>query len=245
MVDLWALTVAPASRVEEALEAFEFAGIPVNRRVIVTTQPDPITEDQLNGEHLLLFDDTEINISKWWNLGWEYIDGGWQGPPVIDDEEQTITFGPWHGSEDEEWDVLLIESDARMSAEDVAIVRSELRHYKDVALAGADWKGLLTDGQPKIRRDNTAWNLHGRIPGIAFIVRGELGLRHDPEFRWWLADDDFEWQARVSGGTMLVPGTTVTHGHSRPLEGDRLTAWNEDQAKFLAKWGGVPAQGGV
>lgn len=229
MPDLWVLTCAPRSRVRETLELFDSLGTPTHRRVVVTTQPDPV---RVFPGNVIVYPDTDINISKWWTLGLEHI-------------------ASHYPSEHDIWDVLIIESDARMTPADVETVRDHMRVH-DAVMAGADWRHVLNGKPYHVRRDNRSWIPDptaadaGRIPGIACVIAGEIGIRHDTDFRWWLADDDFEWQHRVNGGTVLVGGTTVWHvGTQGPLQGERLQAWNEDQAKFLRKWGGMPGTGGV
>jgi len=227
--DLWVLTCAPRSRMDETASLIESIGAPA---VVVTTLPEPIPADFLGDDvTVLLFESDEINISKWWTRGLDWIAS--------------------HYDDGEKWDVLLIESDARMTPRDITRIRRAMRD-QDTIMAGGDWRHAMHGQALQVRRDNTAWVPDpsqadaGRIPGIACVISGEAGIRHDPEFRWWLADDDFEWQHRVNGGTLLVGGVAVNHvGTQGPLTGARLQAWEEDQVKFLAKWGGLPAQGGV
>lgn len=221
--DLWVLSCAPGSRAAEAGELFSSLGTPEDRRVLVTTEPDPVLDFP---GHLLRYPATDINISKWWTLGLNHI---------------ASHYGP-----DDIWDVLLIETDARITPQAVDTLRDHMR-VLDTVMAGADWHHVLGDQSYKVRRDNAAWGgFENRIPGIAAVISGETGIRHDPEFRWWLADDDFEWQHRVNGGTVLVGGLEIQHvGTQGPLTGERLKAWEEDQGKFLAKWGGLPVTGGV
>jgi hypothetical protein len=76
-----------------------------------------------------------------------------------------------------------------------------------------------------------------RIPGVCMLVAGELGIRFDEAFRWWYADDDFEWQHRKAAGTGLVKGTMIQHGPGRPLTGERAQYAEEDIHRFVAKWG--------
>ncbi len=230
---LYVLTCAPASRRFEAAEVLRIAD--PEHRILVTTRPDNIRfgEMNLSGYDVVTYEDTDINISKWWSMGLDWI-ATWC--------ESTVP-GPY--------DVLMIESDVRMSREDVDTVRRVMRE-QDCVLAAPDWQGS-TGGEHKVRRDNSIWINeqnhradYSRLPGMGMVTAGEKGLRHDPEFRWWLADDDFEWNARVNGGTVLVAGTTMHHeGTQGPLQGERLQAWHEDQAKFLAKWGGLPSNGGA
>lgn len=224
--DLWVLTVAPGDRAGEVHELrASLPGVPNARFIVVTTQPDP-----LDGA-TLLFDSTELNIAKWWTVGLNHI-------AALAHHEYLDPTQPY--------DVFITESDTRITPEDLDLVRAEMRRAGCV-MGGADWKHLLPGlGVNLVRRSNQAvFPAATRLPGIGLVVAGEVGLRHDPQFRWWLVDDDLEWQAREAGGTVLVGGTSLTHtGFQGELRGERLTAWHEDQPKFMAKWGGMPATGG-
>src|SRR5690606_34508542 len=68
--DLWTLTCAPGSRADEAARIFRTVVTP---GVLVTTQPDPVPQNFMYDVEVVLFDDTEINISKWWTLGLDRI----------------------------------------------------------------------------------------------------------------------------------------------------------------------------
>jgi hypothetical protein len=223
-IDLWVLTCAPASRIGEAYDLFESLDTPIDRRVLVTTDPDPVYA--FDG-HLVHYHDTDINISNWWNLGLDAIASHYEDGNV--------------------WDVLLAESDARQDPAEVERLRFRMRLVGAV-MAGGDWEHTLggeLDGGGYVRTSNLAKPV-GRIPGILKVVAGETGIRHDPDFRWWLADDDYEWQHRVAGGTFLAAGMSVQHtGTQGPLTGDRLRYWEEDQVKFFDKWGGMPATNGI
>lgn len=229
--DLWILTTAPGSRTDEVNELFEtFSGIDY-RGLVVTNNPDPITE--AGGAKTLLFPGAEFNISKWWDYGIEHIYMQYQ-----DDAG--------------EWDVLLIESDARISVEDLLELRQAMRGNNCV-MAGADWQDCLAPGEVKVRRDNSVWIAPGkeawqsRLPGMALLIEGEEGMDHEPLMpRFWFSDDHLEWRARTRGGTVLVGGTTVQHnGTQGPLKGDMLRWAEEDRVKFKEFWGGLPEEGGI
>lgn len=232
MPDLYVITCAPASRYAEALEAIVTTGVGFDKACIVTTQPDPIDYYEIPGS-VLLFDSEEINISKWWDYGVQEIKAG-RDLEGIDPEEP--------------FDILIIESDARISAEDLDVVRTAMREHGCV-MAGADWQGLLDRGQVKVRRDNSAWDVRGRIPGVAYVYAGECeAMQHNPEMRFWYADDWMEWIARTNGGTVLVGGTTVTHTGNVTnggLTGVIAQYAAEDLVKFEQHWGGSPHNGGI
>lgn len=125
----------------------------------------------------------------------------------------------------------------------------------------ADFIARLADG---LRRDDSVWvtypNWHaaeippgeivptkGRGPtgrslsGWAFMLRGELGLRIDEQFRWWAGDDDLQLQVESSGGLVAcVGGCYCEHlepnkSTERSLELQKLA--EEDLERFHAKWG--------
>lgn len=221
--DLWVLTVAPGSRRAEAEGLFESLDTPWDRAVVVTNPPDLLTGVK-NGT-VLTYPEPGINISHWWNVGLDRI---------------AENYAPG-----EQWDVVIAETDARMRKDDVDTLRTMMRDF-GADMAGGDWEHTLEAHVPWYFRVNNESVPVGRIPGIMKVVRGETGIRHDPEYRWWLADDDYEWQHRVAGGTLLVKGIGVQHvGTQGPLTGDRLQYWEEDQIKFFDKWGGMPATNGI
>ena len=225
---LYVLTCAPKDRGHEAEKALDSACVSSESdRIVVTTQPNPIDQDSFRGT-VLLFDSEEINISKWWGLGMDYIRS--------------------NRPDNDPFDVLIIESDARMSEEDVDHIRHIMRKNNCV-MGGADWKELLPPDGLLIRRDNTRHDVDARLPGVAYIIAGVWSaLKHDLQYRFWNAAVKIEWLARTNGGTVLVGGTTVEHtGHvtSGGLVGDIAQFAAEDVIKFKEEWGATPHDGGI
>jgi hypothetical protein len=179
---------------------------------VVTTLPEPIDPDDLPGATVLLSPQPGINNSRWWNAGLDWI-------------EQHHEPGPW--------EVLCMESDVHIEWSTLARLRSVLRGYR-LAMVGADWYGVATSAV-ETRYDLDPWPMEHCIPGVCMLVAGELGLRFDEQFRWWYADDDFEWQHRKTAGTGLVRGLTIEHGPGRSLTGEHAEV---DRQRFIAKWGG-------
>lgn len=215
-MNTWLLTPAPAGRLEDVLELHGMCGIPAERRVVVTTLPDPIEPGLVDAE-VLLFGSTEFNIGKWWTLGLDWIQDTADAP----------------------YEVLLAESDARIHADDVGMLAWTLRD-EGLTAVGPDWFGTLTPGELLVSEVNLPAPVHHRLPGTATMVAGELGVRHDPQFRWWYADDDFLFQHRLVGSVALVGGTSLVHAGGTPLVGE-LSQWaNEDAVKFRDKWGCLP-----
>lgn len=81
-----------------------------------------------------------------------------------------------------------------------------------------------------------------RMPGFAFLLRENPAnpLRLDEQFQWWWGDTDLEWQARETGGVVLVPGH-VEHRHPNSTTvGVLAQIASDDRERFVAKWGGAP-----
>lgn len=180
--------------------------------VVPTDSQNPVHD----GPYDILDRGNDLNIANWWNVGLEYVskmDGG-------------------------EHEVLLLGSDVGIDNRTVRKLSLALRRY-DLAMVGPDWRRVVRNGID-IRRE-TSWKpWYFRIPGVCMMVAGEKQLRCDPQFRWYYADDDFENQARVNGGTGLVGGLTIQHHAGTPLDPIRQQYANEDLPKFIVKWGYDP-----
>lgn len=86
-------------------------------------------------------------------------------------------------------------------------------------------------------------DLHDRITGYAFMLRGESGIQLDERFRWWYGDDDLDWRCRQAGGSLLVPGCAVEHRFPNALtnaNAELVAQTSLDRAAFIEKWGRVP-----
>jgi hypothetical protein len=88
-------------------------------------------------------------------------------------------------------------------------------------------------------------SLYYRLPGWAFMLRGEDGLRADEQFRWWYGDDDLDWQARQLRGTLIVETAdkTIVPQHHHPNQqttGALARQTVIDRERFIKKWGQAP-----
>ncbi len=80
------------------------------------------------------------------------------------------------------------------------------------------------------------------ITGWCFMLRGEAGIKADPQFEWWFGDNDIEFQAREKGGAIAVAGCEVVHLHAGghdPLMSDRIPI---DAELWRKKWLGKHAE---
>lgn len=156
--------------------------------------------------------DPAPNISRWWNIGLD-----------------TIARRRTEAPETNRWNVLVINDDTVMDPGSVAVLTDGLRRYPGAQLAyPGDTERLLTSPGPD------------RITGWCFALRGEGGLRMDEELVWWTNDNAADYSARLSGGTVVVPGVGYQHLHpngytvARP---DLTEQAGRDMARFVEKWG--------
>src|SRR6185369_583717 len=97
--------------------------------------------------------------------------------------------------------------------------------------------------EPVFHREPGLTALHERMPGWAFLLRGEGNLRADERFAWWCGDNDLDMKARTLGGTLIMPRDEVRH-----LYPDQSTSTRPElQARtgvhmqlFVEKWGFRP-----
>jgi hypothetical protein len=158
------------------------------------------------------------NISVLWNVGLDLVAGS--TPTDV-------------------WDVAVLNSDVVIPAGWVEALSTAMRSTTAV-LAYPDQFGgtrqiLHTEARPV--------DLHTRITGYAYLLRGEAGLRLDESMAWWYSDDDLDWRAREQGGALLVPGHPVEHRtpngsmYERPELHDQAVS---DRTTFITKWGKAP-----
>jgi hypothetical protein len=245
-----ALTVAPPHRYAEALEALASTGVPPGRWVIVTGvpagQPGPDVDSVQDVAMVLLAPEGQggdaVNISHWWNRGLDWVDAA---PRPLSGVK--FPASPYQ--------VLLIESDARLTLRTGAMFASPAEELADAlrAARGSSRGAVMScpDRFGTLDGSGQAWVKHQRrgawpavgdtgrtFPGVAMMLAGEQGLRFDPQFRWWFADDDLERQAREHGGTVIVGTVGVEHPPGAlPTDEPRRSYCLEDQGRFVAKWG--------
>lgn len=188
--------------------------------VVVSNGEDPPTPDEIPEARVLIDRDPVYNMPRWWNMGLDYV------------AEQ---------NRGKNYEVFIFGSDT-MAHHDTVIRLAEVLRESDLAATCPDRYGILPDNYIHFEdRLETIRDMNYRMTGYAFVLRGELEMRADPQFRSWYIDDDLEWQARERGGTGMVGGLRVGH----PLTGSPLSPmlqqWaTEDREKFKTKWGAYP-----
>ena len=74
------------------------------------------------------------------------------------------------------------------------------------------------------------------VTGWCFMLRGETGIRADPQFAWWYSDDDVCLQAKAAGGVARAYGCEVTHLHPGGHDQVMQAHTGADQELYNAKW---------
>lgn len=155
------------------------------------------------------------NISHLWNLGLDKI---------------AELAGPVHN-------VLVCNDDLRIPDGTVDTLAAALRQ-SEATVAYPDMAGTLRAGQVELRNVPGPYNVFTRMAGYCYMLRGERNIRADERLVWWYGDDDIEWRAALTGGTLRVGGVTVQHlTPNESLSNPALAAQVAlDREVFIAKW---------
>lgn len=164
------------------------------------------------------YDPEPPNISAMWNLALDLLSEAFP---------------------EQAYDVAVLNDDAIVPAYWFDHVSGPMS-FMDAAAGCVDQHHRLA--APLLHRTPGPVDLHERLTGYAFILDGTKGIRANETMRWWLSDDDLDWQARTRGGTAIVPGEPVQH----PVNGGtacvgRFAQWfEEDRQQFIERWGSAP-----
>lgn len=214
-MDSWVVVPCQRSRLDLLKRLLTSLDHPAGRVVIVTTHPDPIQQSDVwdFAERAVIADPSEQTISQWWNLGLNYVQHFAQ---------------PRH-------EVAVLSSDMQGTPWSIAAMGMILRQH-NLAMVGPNlWGDSFQRFNLADQRDPCS-----RVPGCAWMLAGETGLRCDESFRWWYADDDIEMQARQHSGVGLAPYTGLFAEADTPLNEEKGLWAIEDRQKFVAKWGKEP-----
>lgn len=160
----------------------------------------------------------DMNISRWWNIG--------------------IDFAESLAHPAEQWNTLVVNDDVIACHNLVETLSGEMRLNTSVLSFPNQY-----DNHRTLHRSAGPVDLHHRITGYCYMIRGEAKLRLDERFVWWYGDDDLDWNARRLGGSLLVPWCKVQH---QAPNGSMLThpelniQAGKDRVAFLQKWGLTP-----
>lgn len=160
---------------------------------------------------------TKRNLSRWWNIG-------------IDEAKYTArTSGA------DRWEVAVLNDDAIVPEDWFERVASRIRQMK----VAAGSMGAVP--MPILHTHPAPTELYKRMQGFAFILAGELGIRADESLEWWCGDNDIDMQARLKGGTIIIPDTGVKHLFpDQSTVGELAERTGVDMQRFIDKWGWRP-----
>lgn len=135
------------------------------------------------------------------------------------------------------WDIAVVNDDAIIPPGWMTVVGDAMRKL-DASAAGSIGGAM---GDPIRYGAEVPPAVHTRLPGWAFILRGEHGMRADETMQWWCGDDDLSMQARQAKGLVLVPGMDVPNRLANSTTtGILLEQSAKDVARFVEKWGVRP-----
>lgn len=138
-------------------------------------------------------------------------------------------------TEDETWNVAVLCDDVTVPSNWFRCVVDQMREHNAAAASTHSYEVIHTP-----YRLTTLTNGGDRMCPWAFVLPGEKGLRADESMRWWYCDTDLDWQARLSGGTMVVPGPVAVNeriGDFTARIPELGAQTHRDAQTFHAKWG--------
>lgn len=211
------------SRVPELLDTIKLTGVLPHDVVVVTTDPDPVKLGDLEGRAsvVLKFAGPGMRFGEWINFGLDHL------------AEVAAILGEQH------YDVACLSSDVQ-GCDRFAMVSmsTELRERK-LAMVGPDLTQFTVPAGDVLVSTTQPRTVFNRVHGSCFMVAGELGLRFDPQFRWWYSDDDFETQHRHAGGVGLIGGLGIVH-YDNPPSAESQAHAVVDRQRYVDKWGWQP-----
>jgi GT2 family glycosyltransferase len=213
-------TVPTRDRHADLADCLKAIGRQVDMVIVVDTGSTPPIKAEDYGPNVrVLYTDPEpVNLSRWWNLGAEVAASYAGGEP---------------------FDLAYVNDDAVVPDGWLEAVAAAMREHGGAA--GCSAGDLIS--APLVHREPGPVDVWLRLAGHAFVLRGEVGLRADERFRWWFGDSDLDMKARLSGGTVIVPGYPVEHRHpneqmmARP---ELMAQTRRDETAFREKWGSLP-----
>jgi hypothetical protein len=173
------------------------------------------------GDYPILLDDSESTITDKWNAGWDWAEKEAGGRP---------------------FNLAVLNNDIEVEPDFLDRLAAGLRQREDIWISFPNVHGLEIPDRVAVPLDNPT--LAGQtISGHAFMVRGECGLRFDPQFRWWYSDSDIEKQVKAADKYAACVGGCFVR-HLDPMTSSKspemLAIIREDEVRFAAKWGLEP-----
>lgn len=180
----------------------------------------PLDADYLPPNVRVWYDDTQPpNLAALWNRGLDAV-------------------ANWETGSDR-WEVALLCDDVDVPPDWYQRVSSGLREHAAAAASTHQAQPIATP-IVKTAPDTDLWN---RMCGWAFILAGETRLRADESMRWWWLDTTMDFEARQSGGMVLVPGPIAVNRHPNGwtnAKPELAMQAARDREAFIARWGSAP-----
>lgn len=227
------------------MTATRYAIIPTHDRTELVTALVKTLHEQ-GCQHIIILDnDTKPVLSTLWFAA----QTGARPTIVRVDERPPNLYAMWnkgfnlvetcaHAFGEKEWDVVVLNDDTELPDGWLGYVCNALEGHDRAGKPAVSCTypyGNVGEPLLKTRHDG---NFNTRMCPWAFVVRGELGLRADENFRWWYGDDDFYRQALNAGGVVLLPGkTTKNLCANSTTVGELAEQAGRDGLTFQAKWG--------
>lgn len=198
------------------------------RRVQPTAEPTYVVVPTRDGEAraaentIWIPNDGPLNLSAKWNHGLDWA--------------EKVAREAGHDA----WQVAILNDDLDLGPDCLELLANAIRRSPDVWIAYPNVHGLELKVGELVATASDA-PAGQTMSGYCFMIRGEVGLRCDEQFRWWYGDSDLERQVREAGKqTVCVGGAHVNHLNpmkSTAENPELLALAKEDEGRFAAKWG--------
>lgn len=184
--------------------------------VVIDTGYSPEFTTKRSGVSWIRDDSDPPNISRWWNLGIDYV-------KTIEESNEHV--------------VAILNDDLVIPPKFVQSMMIAM-FKTDAVAAYPDQFGF---GRDKVYTRAEPISLYQRMTGYAFALRGSANIRADETLQWWYGDDDIDWRARQAGGSVLVGGVSVQHlSPNSTTVGKLAEQAGLDRQTFINKWGRAP-----
>jgi hypothetical protein len=195
----------------------------VSHVVVMDNASNPPVDDNMSdGVHVIHDALQPPNIAYLWNVGLSYL------AQLATDEGH------------DEWYVALICDDISLPDDWVPRVVDTMMRVHATAGSTHHNEGVLQNPLVKTSPDH---DLYNRMQGAAFVLAGHKGISADETMHWWWCDTDMDFQSRITGGMVLVPGPIAVN--TRPndytaAKPELMEQAGKDGERFTQKWGFRP-----
>lgn len=155
----------------------------VEHVVVIDNASDPPVSQTLSGNiTLIAIPDQPPNLSRLWNIG---IDA------VNERDARYVAF---------------LCDDALVPAGWFAAVTTAMAQTGAAAGCSSPYLTTKFGSRLKVSHDR---DIAGRMPGWAFVLDAQKGIRADERLHWWWCDTAIDWIARDRGGMVMISGYPV------------------------------------